>query len=381
MNKLERLIAEHCPKGVEFKPLGEVAQISNGKDHKLLADGQNPVYGSGGIMRYANQHIYDEESVLIPRKGSIGNIFYVDIPFWTVDTIFYTKIDVKQIMPKFLYYFLLTQHLENLNTGGGVPSLTKSVLDKVKIPVPSLAVQKEIVHILDNFTELTAELTMELTARKRQYEYYKNKLLTYGNDVPMVALGEITKVITKGTTPKSFSTTGVNYVKIESFSNGKIIQEKLVYVSEETHTKELKRSILEKDDILFAIAGATIGKCAMVEEKILPANTNQALAILRLNCDINIKYVFYYLQSRKMTEYIAKMNKTSAQPNLNLKQMSDFLVPLPSSSEQSRVVSVLDRFDVLTSDITSGLPAEIEGRRKQYEYYRDRLLTFERKVG
>jgi type I restriction enzyme S subunit len=261
-----------------------------------------------------------------------------------------------------------------------MPRGSKGAIMRYSVPIPPLPIQKQIVHILDNYTKLEVEMKIklqaELEARKKQYEYYKNELLIFENNVPIVTLGEITKVITKGTTPKSFSMTGVNYVKIESFTNGRIVPEKLVYVTEETHTKELKRSILEKNDILFAIAGATIGKCAIVEENILPANTNQALAIVRFNCDINIKYIFYYLQSRKMTEYIAKMNKTSAQPNLNLKQMSDFLVPLPSPSEQSRIVSVLDRYYVLTGDITSGLFAEIEGRRKQYEYYRDRLLSF-----
>jgi type I restriction enzyme, S subunit len=183
MTKIERMIAESCPEGVEYRELGEVAQISNGKDHKQLGDGDIPVYGSGGIMRYADQYIYDNESVLIPRKGSIGNIFYVDTPFWSVDTIFYTRIDIKQIIPKFLYYYLLTQHLEDMNIAGGVPSLTKSALDKVKIPTPPLQIQQEIVRILDNFTELTAvlkaELEAELEARRRQYEYYRDKLLTF----------------------------------------------------------------------------------------------------------------------------------------------------------------------------------------------------------
>jgi type I restriction enzyme S subunit len=183
MTNLDRMIDELCPNGVKFAALAIVAKISNGKDHKHLADGEYPVYGSGGIMRYAKEYIYDQESVLIPRKGSIGNIFYIDSPFWTVDTIFYTKIDQSKIVPKFLYYFLQTQHIEDLNPAAGVPSLTKTKLDKIHIPLPPLAVQREIVRILDNFTELTAELeeklTAELTARKKQYEYYRNYLLTF----------------------------------------------------------------------------------------------------------------------------------------------------------------------------------------------------------
>jgi type I restriction enzyme S subunit len=149
-----------------------------------------------------------------------------------------------------------------------------------------------------------------------------------------------------------------------------------MFVSNEAHSKELKRSILESNDILFAIAGATIGKCAVVEQIILPANTNQALAIIRLGEGINVKFVFYCLQTTAMKEYIAKYNKASAQPNLNLQQISDFRIPFPPLTEQTRIVSILDKFDALTNSISAGLPREIELRQQQYEYYRDLLLSF-----
>jgi len=168
-----------CPDGVEYKELSHVLKIKNGRDYKDFADGEIPVYGSGGVMTYIDRCVYDKPSVLIPRKGSIGNLYYVDTPFWTVDTIFYTEINTCVIEPKFVYYYLQTQHLERLNTAGGVPSLTQAVLNKVVIPVPPLPVQQEIVRILDNFTELTAELTAELEARQKQYEYYRDKLLTF----------------------------------------------------------------------------------------------------------------------------------------------------------------------------------------------------------
>ena len=168
---------------VKWVTLKDVVVISNGKDHKLLADGQCPVYGSGGIMRYADTYLYDKPSVLIPRKGSIGNIFYVDTPFWTVDTIFYTKINTEIMFPKFLYHFLLTQDLEKMNFAGGVPSLTKSMLDKISIPVPPLAEQERIVKILDRFEALCNDISVglpaEIKARQQQYEYYRNKLLTF----------------------------------------------------------------------------------------------------------------------------------------------------------------------------------------------------------
>ena len=150
----------------------------------------------------------------------------------------------------------------------------------------------------------------------------------------------------------------------------------LSYIDEETHLGFLKRSILEADDILITIAGATIGKCAMVPADILPANTNQALAIIRLADGNSKNYIMYLLKSNHMKEYMQSNIKGSAQPNLNLKQLNDFIIPLPSLEEQERIVAILDRFDSLCNDIFQGLPAEIEARQKQYEYYRDKLLTF-----
>ncbi len=174
---LKGLIQKLCPNGVAYKALSEVLVIKNGGDYKSFDKGNVPVYGSGGIIAYIDTWAYDKPSVLIPRKGSINKLYYVDKPFWNVDTVFYTKINTKLVSPRFVYFCLQTVHLEQYNTAGGVPSLTQSVLNKVKIPVPPLEVQREIVRILDNFTELTAELTerltAELAARKKQYEYYE----------------------------------------------------------------------------------------------------------------------------------------------------------------------------------------------------------------
>ena len=168
---------------VEWSALGEVARIKNGKDHKSLSEGSIPVYGSGGIMRYVNKYAYDQPSVLIPRKGSLGNLFYIDKPFWNVDTIFYTEVNDSIIKPKFLYYFLTTAKLGEMNQAGGVPSQTQSVLNKLMIPVPSLEVQSRIVAILDKFDALTSSLTeglpREIELREKQYAYYRDLLLSF----------------------------------------------------------------------------------------------------------------------------------------------------------------------------------------------------------
>ena len=168
---------------VEWKTLGEVANIKNGKDWKLLGAGDIPVYGSGGIMQYVDAFVYDKPTVLIPRKGSITNIFYVDSPFWNVDTIYYTEIDIGQMIPKFFYYFMTTIDMMQLDTGSGRPSLTQAILNQIKIPLPALTEQARIVAILDKFDALTNSITeglpREIELRQKQYEYYRDLLLSF----------------------------------------------------------------------------------------------------------------------------------------------------------------------------------------------------------
>ncbi len=169
--------------GFAFVKLGDVTKIKNGKDYKHLSLGEIPVYGSGGVMGYVNDYAYDKPSVLIPRKGSIDKLYYVDKPFWNVDTIFYTEVKDSFIIPKYLYYLLQKEHLETYNTAGGVPSLTQAVLNEIVLPLPTLERQKEIVAILDRFDSLCNDISeglpAEIEARKKQYEYFREKLLTF----------------------------------------------------------------------------------------------------------------------------------------------------------------------------------------------------------
>ena len=177
---------------VERKPLGQLVKIMHGKDWKKLRGGNVPVYGSGGVMGYVDTHSHDRPTVLIPRKGSITNIFYVETPFWNVDTIYYTDIDIDQIIPKYLFHVIKTINLMMLDTGSGRPSLTQAILRKLNIPIPcpedptkSLAIQAEIVRILDKFDSLTISLSeglpREIKLREQQYEYYRDLLLSFPN--------------------------------------------------------------------------------------------------------------------------------------------------------------------------------------------------------
>ena len=166
-----------------WKNLGEVVKIKNGKDWKNLGQGDIPVYGSGGIMNYVDKASYDKVSVLIPRKGTITNIFYTEKPFWNVDTIFYTEIDESQIFPKFLFHFMKNFDLTTLSTDSTRPSLTQTTLNKISIPLPSLNEQKRISNILDKFETLTHSITeglpKEITLREQQYEYYREQLIDF----------------------------------------------------------------------------------------------------------------------------------------------------------------------------------------------------------
>ena len=177
---------------VEWKTLEEVAKLKNGKDWKALSSGEIPVYGSGGEMgEFVSDYAYDKPTVLIPRKGSITNLFYLETAFWNVDTIYYTEIDDEQIIPKYFYYYLTTVKLEEMATNPTRPSLTQAILDKIRIPVPSLEIQSRIVQVLDNFDKVCNDLNIglpkEIELRQKQYKYFREKLLTF------VAEGEYTE--------------------------------------------------------------------------------------------------------------------------------------------------------------------------------------------
>ena len=157
----------------------DVAIIKNGKDYKHLSEGEVPVYGTGGIMTYVDSSFSDKPTVLLPRKGSVENIYYVNEPFWTVDTIYWTEIDTNKIEPKYLYYSLLKYNLKDFAYGGARPSLSQPILYRLEIPLPSLSEQSRIVFILDTFEASIQNLEAQLKQREKQYEYYRNKLLTF----------------------------------------------------------------------------------------------------------------------------------------------------------------------------------------------------------
>jgi type I restriction enzyme S subunit len=359
VSHIDDLIKQYCPDGVPFRSLGEVLQIKNGKDHKALADGNVPVYGSGGIMRFADAAAAVGPSVLIPRKGSLGNVFYVEGPFWVVDTIFRTEINTSIVEPRFIFHYLLTMRLAEMNQAGGVPSQTQSALSALVIPVPPIEVQREIVSILDTFTQLEAELEAELEARRKQYEHYRNELLSFGPETKWTYLPRISinrdserKPVRKdarihGNVPY-YGASGV-----VDFVDENIFDDDLLLISEDG-ANLLARST----PIAFSVSG--------------PSWVNNHAHVLEFETHVEQRFVEIYLNSIDLGPYVAG----GAQPKLNQTNLNKIPIPHPPFEVKARIVSGLDDFHLLLTSISMGLPAEVEARRKQYEYYRDKLLTF-----
>lgn len=377
MSRIDELIAELCPDGVTFKTLGDVLRIKNGKDHKSLDDGEIPVYGSGGIMRYADTAAAEGPSVLIPRKGSLGNLFYVEGPFWVVDTIFRTEINLSLIEPKFLYHQLLTMGLGGMNQAGGVPSQTQSVLNLLRIPVPPLEVQREIVRILDQFTQLETELETELEARRSQYEHYAGALLSSNDHVTRARFGDIAKIV-RGASPRPIqkfitdSPDSVPWIKIGDVPvRGKYITRTAQRVTREGAAKS--RRVQPGDFVLSN--SMSFGRPYI--SKIDGYIHDGWLAISDFEDSFISDYLYYLLRSAPMQEEFARRAGAGTVKNLNAEIVRSVQVPVPTKETQARVVELLDQFDALVNDLTIGLPAELVARRKQYEYYRERLLTFE----
>ena len=376
MSKLDELIKKYCPDGVEYKRLQNVLTIKNGRDYKNLKCGDIPVYGSGGIMTHVDSYVYNKPSVLIPRKGSIDKLYYVDVPFWNVDTIFYTEINTKIVLPRYVFHCLLKEHLEKLNTAGGVPSLTQKVLNNVIIPVPPLPVQEEIVRILDSFTSLTAELqdklNTEFQARKKQYEYYASNLFDKAS-IEWKSMGDIASFV-YGYTDKAQDTGDTRFIRITDIDEqGHLKNEEPKYI---TINNEAKKSLLSYGDLIMARTGATYGKTLYFESEFPSVYASFLIKIIPNKNIILNKYYWHFTRTSFYWEQANRLVTTGGQPQFNTPAIKQIKIPVPSIDVQKQIINILDKFDSLINDLTTGLPAEIAARQKQYEYYRDKLLTF-----
>ena len=383
MSKLNELIQELCPNGVEYKLLKEVAILQRGtslvKNNAVF--GEIPVISGGKEPAfYCATFNREGETITVAGSGAgAGYVQYWNIPIYVNDAFSVKGTDI--VLTKYVYYFLANnqERIYRKKKGVGVPHVHISDIEEFKIPVPPLEVQREIVRILDNYTEqveqLKSELNAELDARKKQYEYYRDMLLEFDIESKKVKLGELCD-IGDGlhSTPKYDDFGDYYFINGTNLNDGKIIVESKTKKVNEAEYNKYKIE-LDKNTILMSING-TIGKIAFYNDE--PVILGKSIAYFRVNSmELQPKYLYYYLQGNLATKYYNENLTGSTILNLGLKALREFEISLPSLDVQERLVNVLDNFDAICSDLNIGLPAEIEARQKQYEYYRDKLLTFE----
>lgn len=413
MSKIEELIKEKCPNGVQYKKLYEVTiwdkkfnnvdknmQDITIKYNYLLANQLSEIEdvngdvlilntGINAEVKYTNKNLagnnlHNGEIVCIPWGGT-PNVKYYNGDFVTGDNRIATSYNFSILSNKFLYYFL-NNNLDLISSfyrGSGIkhPEMKKILM--MNIPIPPIEVQKEIVRILDKFSELEAELEAELEERKNQYEFWRDNIFNKASEkYESVELEKIIKSLKTGLNPrKNFMLNSEDaenyYITVAELNNGRIeFLDKTNRVNDEALRMINNRSNLEINDLLFSGTG-TIGRMAVVQEKPTNWNIKEGVYVIKPKTDkVLPDYLRFYLSSSfAMKSY---KNKIVGSPvcSLPMKDLKKLKIILPTIDEQKCIVTILDKFDKLTNSISKGIPAEIELRKKQYEYYRNKLLNF-----
>ncbi|GAA9111008.1 hypothetical protein Taitung45_09930 [Helicobacter pylori] len=412
MHKIERLLQTLAPKGVEFRKLGEVINILKGKqlNKELLLDyGEYPVM-NGGIHAsgYWNEYNTDYPKIIISQGGaSAGYVNYMTSKFWAGAHCYAIELNSEKLNYKYLYYFLKNSQtiLMKSQFGAGIPALNKADIETLTIPIPPLEIQQEIVKILDAFTELNTELNTELKARKKQYQYYQNMLLDFNGinsnhkDAKMSAktypkrlksllqtlapkgvefktLEEVFE-IKNGYTPSKnnleFWEKGtIPWFRMEDIrENGRILKDSIQHIT----PKALKNKKLFPKNSIIISTTATIGEHALL---IVDSLANQQFTFLskKANCGIALDIKFFFYQCFLLGEWCKNNTNVSGFASVDMTAFKKYKFPIPPLEIQQEIVKILDQFSILTTDLLAGIPAEIEARKKQYEYYREKLLTF-----
>lgn len=365
MNEIEKLIAELCPNGVEWKELGdrEVAKLSRGKvmSKQFLEENRGvfPVYSSqtanSGEIGKISTFDFDGEYITWTTDGAnAGTVFYRQGKFSITNVCGLVDIQNDKLLTKFVYYYLTITTKKYVSSGMGNPKLMSNVMAKIKIPVPPLEIQKEIVALLDKFTEYVTELTAELTDRQKQYTYYRDKLLSFEDEVYQVewkAFGEVAKL----KNGKDWKELGRGTVPV--YGSGGEMGE---FVDQFSY---------DKPTVLIPRKGS-ISNLFYLDKPFWNVDTIYYTEIDR--GQIIPKYLYYFMK----TLDLKNMATNPTRPSLTQSIIDKIKLPVPSLQIQERIVEVLDNFDAVCNDLNIGLPKEIELRQKQYEYFRDKLLTF-----
>lgn len=392
MSKLERLIQQYCPDGVEWKPLGECCNILDGKRKPITKgarqSGPYPYYGANGIQDWVANYIFDGTYVLIGEDGSVITPNGTPVVNWAQGKIWVNNhahiiAEKTGVLLRFLFYYIQIIDIHNL-VHGNIPKLTQGDLKELEIPVPPLPVQEEIVRILDTFTELQAELQK----RQQQYNFYRDNLLNFnrgGQEIKWMKMSDIGTIYSglSGKTKEDFQNGNAKFISyVNIFNNPSLITD----VDDRVKILEgEKQNTIQYGDLLFTGSSETPDECGMCS--VLTHHTEEKLYLnsfcfgFRFNdlSGINPEFMKFLFRSSVIRKLICKTANGVTRFNISKKEFAKIVIPIPSLAEQDHIASVLDKFYFLVGDLSSGLPAEIEKRRQQYEYYRDKLLTFKRK--
>ncbi|HAN3695008.1 TPA: restriction endonuclease subunit S [Escherichia coli] len=325
--------------------------------------------------------------VIVAMYGAtVGKIGINKIPMTTNQACANIQLNEEVAHYRYVFHFLCSQYtyIKSLGTGSQT-NINAQIVKNIKIPIPcpdnpekSLAIQSEIVRILDKFTALTAELTAELNMRKKQYNYYRDQLLTFKEgEVEWKTLEEVLvdKFWIMPATPKFDDNGEIPYITSKNISGGNIDFERVKHISRDDFLSISKNRPILKGDFLISMIG-TIGEIARVK-CLDPDFYGQNMYLIRLNEELlHPRYFLHFFDSPRMKFYFKSVKNNSGQGYLKANNIDGLSIPLPSIDEQQKIAFILDKFDTLTNSITEGLPREIELRQKQYEYYRDLLFSF-----
>lgn len=389
MSKLQKLIQKLCPDGVEYSSLGKYIDIYTGiqfNKRDMSEVGTYPVL-NGGInpSGFTEKFNEQENTITISQGGaSAGYVNWMKCKFWAGAHCFIVKPNINILNKRYLYFLLKNseQRLMQLKHGAGIPGLNRDKIRNLIIPIPPLKVQEEIVNILNTLTSYSAELQAELQARQEQYEYYRNKLLAFDKfgkeSVSWMKMSDIGSFI-RG---KRFVRTDIVNDGIPCIHYGDIYTYYGLYA---TQSKGKLRSELaskmryaHKNDVVIVAAGENkedigIGVAWLGET---PAAVHDACFIFRSG--LYPQYVSHYLRSTYYHKQIVKYVSEGKICSISAKGLGNAIIPIPTYEEQVRIATLLNKFDSLICDLSQGLPAEIFAVQEQYEYYRNKLLSFKK---
>ena len=372
MSQLQILIQTLCPEGVEYKTLETVCELSRGKVYSktyIAANAGNyPVYSSqtanNGELGRISTYDYDGEYLTWTTDGAYaGTIFHRKGKFSITNVCGLIAIKSPDILNiRFLYYWLSIKAQEYVYRGMGNPKLMSNQMATIEIPMPPLTVQEEIVRILDLFTNLAAELQTELQARQKQYEHYRNKLLTFEKDAEGMEwkrLPDICENLDRRRKPVTASNR--TFGPYPYYGASGIVDYVSSYIFDGNYlliSEDGANLLARNTPIAFSISGKNW--------------VNNHAHVLKFQNMFTQKYIEYYINMIDVSQYVSG----GAQPKLNQENLNKILIPIPPLPEQQRIVSILDKFETLVNDLSQGLPAEIAAVQEQYEYYRNKLLLF-----